>query len=473
MGCLSVVPSVPSRGGSQWQRLEGPHFIVLTNQEDGEALATLNELERFLAIFGQFGWTGGTAHPHKVTAVVFENDVELHAFVPHRVGGMFFSSAPYAPLILAYNGEGGFRSLAIRHELVHYLASLSTPRQPAWFAEGIACYFATASTNIDNDEVSLGRPDEQLAQTLEQHGVLSAVQLLDPHRDAHGRTFYPSAWLLVHYLMTHHQQAFVDYHARLIAAEEPSEAWQAAFPTLTPERLDLELEQYLMRGRYQYAVRDLPVDDGPPPLRRRLTDADVLALRALLFALNPLERRTREDAHDLMLRDLLAAEQLSPLHPLGTVVRLREVVHAPREAVALSRELVRAHPEEWTAWVVLIESLHRDAADAPTIDAAASGAVHFHPDNVTLLLAATDAALAVADHQRALSYARRAKQTYGSHPEVLLRYAFALFGVGACDTARAAGVRALSRLPMTADGEERVVVQLHAEDTRCRERTSR
>jgi len=471
-GCVSFVPRVPSRGGGVWQRLEGAHFVVLTNQGDEDALETLHELERFLASFTQFGWTAYTEHQHKVTAVVFENDVELHAFLPHRYGGMFTAHAPYAPLIVAYNGEGGFRGESIKHELAHYLASLSTPRQPAWFSEGLACYFETATTNIDNDEVSIGRPHEGLASVIGQEGILRASDLLAPQRDSHGRNFYPSAWLLMHYLMSQHQESLVAFHARLIEGDEASVAWASAFPALTPAALDIELEAYARRGRYQYAVRDIPLEERTPPLRSLLSDADVLAIRALLFALNPFDRRDPAKARTLALRDLDASSALDPLNALGVVVRMQIDIAPPDEAVEVATRLTQAHAEEWTAWMLLLDSLHRAQVDNARLDAAATEAIRHHPNNRSLLVVAVSSALEGGDVQRALDIARHAKKLHGGDSDVLLRYALALFAVGACDTARSAGQRALLRMPLAPTTEQYALNILGNADTACRRRTS-
>ena len=175
-------------------------------------------------------------------------------------------------------------------------------------------------------------------------------ELLASRVNAPGYRFYASAWLLVHCLMMTEPDRFQKYQEDLAAGQSFERAWDHAFGW-SPMEVQRKLMLYYEAGAY--AVYSAPIakaklEAHPLPLR----DADVYALRALLF-------RYCVDCGDnwrgkaqANVRFALASDT-SNLR--ASAVQWTLTADA-KGRLALARRLAAAHPSEWLAWLLLVTS---------------------------------------------------------------------------------------------------------------------
>jgi hypothetical protein len=115
----------------------------------------------------------------------------------------------------------------LKHEIVHYIASVAVPHQPPWFSEGIAMFFQTADFDREG-RFQVGLVPKDYYRVL-KYGVLPMSSLLAARIEKPDAQFYASAWLLVHYLMTQHADRFSAYQRALAAGATFEQAWSQAF----------------------------------------------------------------------------------------------------------------------------------------------------------------------------------------------------------------------------------------------------
>jgi len=275
-----------------------------------------------------------------------------------------FAHALFSPHIIIRAGSSLVGQSVVKHELVHHLSHFIRPREPAWLAEGLAMYFETLELAADKQLVTVGRPPPGVAASLRSGGIMSVNQLRAGaaiHDSESG--FYPSAWLLVHYLMNHRSEALRAYQNALADTANESEAWDEAFASLTPAELDGQLRGYLDGGRYY--VYNFPFS----PRKARFTDARALtvhdgrATRALVYSVMSgyakktpdvlsrtsaeLEMCARQETDEVIARDRG--------HPLALAVKAWELGDQIEASAAQNSTM--ANPSNWMAWWLLATTL--------------------------------------------------------------------------------------------------------------------
>lgn len=439
----------PSFAGP-WHQVDGPYFRVISRASEADARATHRDLDQFLHVFSTVAWKDRNPPRHRITAIVFDDRRELREMLGARVNGTFFERAPIAPMLVAYRGREDPSSETLKHELAHYLQSASNTNQPSWFIEGLASYLQTASMN-DAGEALIGMPPADRLYFAQVYGVLDADALFDPRQDIHDPAFYPSAWLLTHYLMQERTDALVDFYRELGMGRTHQAAWRASFADLTPSAIDETLDHYLRdRGFANY--RAIPVDPHTEPETQytQLNTADAHAMRALLYALHGNRNMDLAQARASATAALDAAGRLDPNNALGTLVAL-EMLPPPPNPLERAQAFAAAHPEDPHAWHVLLRWLHRSHADAQRIDTAARVGLERHPQDVSLLVLAADAALRLGDNERAHTLATAAMHRRNTDADVVLTYGRTLLAVGKCAEGMKLIYMALPRLGLRSD----------------------
>ena len=137
--------------------------------------------------------------------------------------------------------------------------------------------------------------------------------------------------------------------------------WNQAFPTLPLASVEREMDAWLSRG--QYLTRRIALKATSwPAAERRLGDADVYAVRALLGALAKRDAGARSD-----VAAALAAE------PTNVLARLLAAgIDHTEIAVADARALAAAHADDWRAWLLVAAAVR--GADDKAGEAAAARA---------------------------------------------------------------------------------------------------
>lgn len=453
------------RGGPAWQELSSGPFSVRTDARDEVARARLSEL--------------GVA-ARALSAVFPElprSEERLIWLAPAALDGMddFANDDRERRLGILYPslfGEAVLVGLAVvpatEHLLVYRaLASFGLHRLkrcPPWLRSGLVDYLETARVDSNGSAIVVGDPHPHLAAELTRLRSVPPVDWtlrFDPSSRV-DRKFRETSWILVHYLVGNHREAFRGFLRALAAGEEPGGAFSAAFPSLTTERLDAEVNGYWASGKLLTLRFPVPPSRPAAVSALPLSDADVHAMRAEAMYYAPV--RHTPGAISSEAREALALE---PAHPLALSYDLS--LDAGRRAERLRKAAVAKDADGRTAllfWATsfLAESgafehgvstprsaLHRLLAQdrrtlSPDLLAALERAAALLPGDAYASSALAAVRLQSGRAAEALALVEPVLQRSPGWPEVLDIKAEALIALGRCPEAAALEALALGRL---------------------------
>lgn len=314
-------PPVPPRvldpqGASRWHRVEGEHFVVEGNLDDPAALRRLaGDFETLWYALAAVPVLGLQPPEVRPLVVVLGDEAEFRYLFGEAYAGVFFHETWLGPLILMPAHRGPFGETVVKHELAHFISSEFLPDAPRWLAEGLAQVVETAEYDTRNGEVIFGDHSPELLHGASFRLPLSTLTNPWPDLDSVSpRTraaLYGRSWALVHFLIDHHLQPFLDLLVRVSHGEPWREAWDGSLP-LWRRHVDEELDRYLRRGRFETwrVVAHLPAQDDLA--LSPIAPADALALRALLLTHTPVPSLGAEQVEAAAGRDLEQALQLDP-----------------------------------------------------------------------------------------------------------------------------------------------------------------
>jgi hypothetical protein len=339
----------PGGGGPPWRELVSEHFTLATDLPADEAREAVRDLEDFRAVLIATAWPRRETPAGRVRVVILSRERDWRSFEQARDG--FYTEALFQPFIALRAGGSDNTRLRIRHELTHHLSRFFVREQPEWLAEGLATFFETLVYDRGGGEVLIGLPQPVHLSILNaQQGPLKVQETLQGTlKDDDTQLFYATSWLLVHHLINRQRPQLTAYMRALDMGTPPSEAWRKNFPDLSPEILQAELRSYARAGHHLMISRRLEVPEVPV-LERPLRDAEVHALRALLF-LRAGGDRVTPPVRALARAELAEALRQDPHEVLAQGVRAF-VLDEPID-VAAARELTARRPDSWLAWTVL------------------------------------------------------------------------------------------------------------------------
>jgi len=358
--------------------LRSAHFRLRTDEKPADARATLTDLEQLrAALLTVFGAPVDFDTGRLPVVVV---DRGWTDFASREVNG-FFTRALFQPLVVMAATSALYQQDLIKHELVHFLSSKVTTRQPPWMAEGLASYYETIEYDTETGRITVGRPPPALLSQAQRKTSVASIEAMFSARaiDQEAPHFYADAWITIHYLMNHRLSALADYEKALGKGASPESAWAAAFGSQTPEQLAAAVHQYLDGGQYALLVYRLPALAPPAPVERALPDADIHATRALLFltgsgtrALGPELSLGADDPRVGAKRELDEVRRAEPGHVASLAIShwLLDVPVGLEQATAASRK----HGDDWLAWLLLAEARGRSSDRAGQDDALARAA---------------------------------------------------------------------------------------------------
>lgn len=332
-------------GKGRWRVVETEHFTLYTDLREEDAEKQARELERLLSALQQSSWEANQPLPLRLNVVMFKRLLEFERYSKSEVGGFVVHSVMFEPWLVmpAPEVHAGFKVAA--HELTHYIAHQALVNQPRWFSEGLASYFESVRF-VGEGALVIGGVPKQRFDALRFLGVDKPSELLAGAHSTSEPRFYGSAWLLVHYLMTEHPDAFVAYQKALARGLDDTTAWSTAFPSLPPQELDRAVSEYLLTG--EYVTFEVPVQLPSAQVRTRtLTPADEHALQAILWdvCLTCSEtERARVDYH------LARALEADPRHLQAAALSISNTSDT-HENLKRVRALVKDHPDHWLAWI--------------------------------------------------------------------------------------------------------------------------
>jgi tetratricopeptide (TPR) repeat protein len=257
---LPLLLLISGAARADWYEASTRHFVVYSDQRPERLEEFASELERFDHAVRHFGgWKDEpVAAPNRVTVYVVDDREAVGKLAGSSIiAGFYRSRAGGAMAVVPRRSGSGSQfdldgQTILFHEYTHHLMWSISPHAvyPAWFIEGFAELFATASFEKDG-AARLGTPPLYRAQTLLSGNNLPLEKMLMADtlklNPAQTDALYGRGWLLAHYTYMarkRYDQLGAYIHA-LNAGKKPLEAAQA-FGDL--RKFDAELERY-KRGK--------------------------------------------------------------------------------------------------------------------------------------------------------------------------------------------------------------------------------
>jgi hypothetical protein len=358
MACRAPVPPVPGKGGPAWIEMTSPHFTIWTDADPDRAREIMVKMERLRVLLVYAVFPTAPAEGRDL-AIVLRDNAELRAFSTTDQIRPFAARVQlplWQPMIvLSASSERGELEVALAHELVHAISSGIIHHQPRWFAEGMATYFQTAGLDPKLVTVEIGGSPTGAQMSVDR--LVPITELFEWTKITREESRqYLTAWALFWFLVNQHEAELQRYVHLLDDAgaeiEQRSDlarrTWDLAFPTLPFTAVDRALHDWLFNGK-SYAVRRFRLKSGDrSTTERRLEDADVYAIRALLRHL-----AGRSDAQ--ARADVAAALAAEPTHVLARLLAAA-LDHAEITADE-ARAIAGAHEDDWRAWLLVVSAM--------------------------------------------------------------------------------------------------------------------
>ncbi len=454
---LSVMPAIaraeivacPDPDAPAWVEVASPHFLVRTDAGAGVGKDAALHLERLRVATVKSAFGGKLEAPGVTEVVLLRDDEEMTDLTGRKesdemLGGFFQVYLGRSRIVATRKFLPFSPSLhTLQHEMAHQLTAHAFPRQPRWFAEGMAEFLAAVEVNEAGDKpvAVLGKPPPpwRWKEKVSASEVLSWA--CTGSREV---PCYQSAWWLVHYLMNNRADAFADFQRRLARAEDPAGAWKASFPDLDPadakamDAFDTALRDYSRSGRY--GVAKVPFDEPRLTVTARpMTCAEVRAMYAEMV-MNPFQVDPAEGPRRAAAEKAAALK----LDPSGLAAwRLLALDAASPETFAIATRAVKSSPGDWRGWYLVLAS----AGEAPANQALRKEAIErlaaAPPDDVMVLHELTWALLGQGEDGRAVAIAARAVKLAPWEPSVIDAWAVVQASLGQCKEALAAIRRAV------------------------------
>jgi hypothetical protein len=201
---------------------------------------------------------------------VLANQNEFKRAFAADIGGVFDHQAIPTFIVAgdpevwdSWIGHLGSPASILRHELAHQLSAAVMPRQPHWFAEGLAQFLETVRVSDDGGSVVAGGMNMIAFQKyLYTQGVplrrlLAWTGWTDTHGDGERYGLYGEAWMFVHWLYDTRAEAFAHYQADLAKGIDPERALASAFPGFNADNLDTQIYRYAHEATFHEFSRPL------------------------------------------------------------------------------------------------------------------------------------------------------------------------------------------------------------------------
>ena len=310
--CSPTLPAVRVDGRIDWHRIESDHFIVESNRARVEDVVDLTvELEMFIRALGAIPILGQQFSPRKTLVVAFDDRTDYRWFAVDRSDGRYFDKTPIGSVIALPMSGALFGRSVLKHELTHLILSNFLPNAPDWLDEGLASVMETAKFNARTGMVIFGAPSREL---LRRAATVRRAGFVDLFVDwpAQLRTeLYGASWLLVHYLIDRHPDAFLAFERGISRGLPWTQAWRQHLP-LPLADLRPELYAYLEDGRFKRWTAPVSRPKSDSLTISRPSEADIYALRALLYLVGSRDKRTERQRRRAARRDLGVALQADP-----------------------------------------------------------------------------------------------------------------------------------------------------------------
>ena len=355
-----------------WREHVSPHFTVLSNASEANAVALTRDLEKFRVAMQLSIGLRGLAHRLPVQ-VIHIADQQTFGRFQRRSEEKAYGVATSRGYYLVVGPEGWLADAreAVFHEYAHYLLrNVSNVVYPVWYEEGIAALLS--STTIDANTVVIGLAPKsvetffsQQKVTLRLEKVLEATDVAS--WDANERAeFQGVSWALVHYLHSELPTKKVESRGALVrkyldqhnAGIKPRKALKDAL-NMSYRKLGRALEKFLRKGELQTLTFSLPGDVDSMKIGTRLLQSSEAAYGLGVFALIGLEHLQHAESY---LTDAVRSQTLA-VRASSALAVLRSRQGRSRSAIALGSDVIASVSDEPPALIDLAEVLLRAADD--------------------------------------------------------------------------------------------------------------
>jgi tetratricopeptide (TPR) repeat protein len=419
----------------EWFELRSDHFVVRTDLPKDDAARTVIELEEVRATFARFISSSAPQPAGKMQVVQLADGDDLEEFVGRGVGGFAARDVFGRPMTVMGVWRDWRPLPVLEHELAHLVSFSVLPRQPSWFAEGLACYFETVRREAEKGAMIVGEPLPERIFLLDYRFPGGWGRMLHDKRVSVTAEFETAAWLLVHYLVDRRSEQFDTFMDLLATGKDPSAAFSSAFPDLTDERLDSELHAYFRRGLLDTMSVPIPSWSGHIAVRR-LGPAEIRSMRAQIHAL--------AWNFEAAKREITQALSIDPGQPEAIAVRARLPGIDSAQQLALARTAAKLHPDDARAWIALLEALPKTAH--PERHEAARAALRTGPDEPAALVAGAWDSIDAGDARQGAGQAGDALRIAPWSVDALEALAAATAAEGRCEEAAQVLDRAVGML---------------------------
>ncbi|MFL5313415.1 MAG: tetratricopeptide repeat protein [Myxococcales bacterium] len=414
--------------GETWREYQSAHFVIDAAGSERDAGRLVAAFEDLHAAVLATLVSEPVDIPGRVRVVVLPHQRDLVDYSGSRsVAGIFWVSPLAEPTILISGDSVETVPQIVAHELTHLVSSYMFPRQPYWFAEGLA-QFVEGVAKIEDGRRWAGADPANgwiagsvklapMASLLS--GWLGGGWGVDP---------YLTSWVLYRFLWNERGKQLTAYQRHLMDGKSPSEAWRLAFPEWEiangkVNALDYLLSQHQLTGRgVRWEIKVGNVDRTFTSRPAALGDVHLALLGLRLFQTNTLvQTRVRRQALEEALRE-------QPRHPVlnAELARLREVPLLP----AL-RAGAEAQPNDGRGWYLL----GVEASDPAERETALRRAVEHWPDGALAQAALATHLARTGRAKEALPLANRAADLAPWQPMTFAALATVAVELGNCKQA--------------------------------------
>lgn len=351
-----LISLVAGPAHADWRKAETRHFVVYSDGSERDLRDYAVELERIDQLMRAY-----------FAAPEAEDAPRLPVYL---VGGRreFREVEPGLPETALGVYSANFRDIRavvirtlgdeiLRHEYGHHFMYSNFPgAYPAWFREGFAEFFMTATVDAEG-RATVGRGSPMRIQTLNNVRWLPVEQVLTGRFDHGSRTqrgaFYAQSWLLMHWVLTdadrrRRMDAYLGDTARGVAVDT---ALQTHFG-MDAEQLDRALKTYFHAGP-RYAEMTLEAASPPVTVAALPASADDV----LLLEVNARNGGPADLGPDLLARGRAAvAKYPGDVMALRTLARIEVLWGDPDAAARIVQPLLHADPADVDLLLLMAET---------------------------------------------------------------------------------------------------------------------
>lgn len=285
---------------ANWVEVRSPRFTIVTNSSEKQGRRIAVQFERMRAIFQE-------AYPQleddpdaPVVVLAIKSKDQFRALEPSAYAskkalplhGMFVGGADKNYILMRLDSEAGNPYPVVYHEYTHLFLREADERMPLWLNEGLAEFYQ--STEIYDQEVLLGEPNQQHLMFLRQEKLLPLVTLFtvdekSPYylEEKKGAVFYAECWALTHYLTLkdygEKTSKVPQYIALVNENVDPATAAARVFGDL--RKLQRSLEIYIEQSSFNHFETRISrrIDDSRYQVKS-MTPAQAAAVKAEYLA---------------------------------------------------------------------------------------------------------------------------------------------------------------------------------------------